>query len=222
MKATTVPYFLTVLILIGAAFGVWKWWQVEQYRKQQFSGGIQHTGPPLQEFELTESSGKPFRSEDMRGKVWVTSLFFSTCPGSCKKLNANIKQFHDRDDLKDVTWVSISVDPVTDTPPVLRAYAESLNADPERWLFCRGDFAYVKRIGQDILGLPVLWKDHNDYGVVIDKAGHVRGAYDINRTSHHKRLINLIKECLAEDLADLENKDEASDESSEPELKEAA
>ena len=192
------------MVLFVASYGAWKWWQVEHFRQSQAAGGLEYTGPPLTNFELTERSGQPFRSQEMRGKVWVASLFFSTCPGSCKKLNSNIKAFHEQKDLQDVTWVSISVDPDTDTVPVLKEYADSFQADPERWLFCRGDFKYVQRIGQDILGLPVLWKDHNDYGVVIDKAGRVRGAYDINRTSHHVKLIDLIKECVAEEITDVD------------------
>jgi len=199
MRSSTLPYWLALMVLLAASYGGWKWWQVEQFRQSQAAGGIEGTGPPLEEFELTERSGQPFRSRDMRGKVWVTSLFFSTCPGSCKKLNSNIRSFQDLEDLEDVVWVSISVDPDTDTLPVLQEYADGFNADPKRWLFCRGDFKYVQRIGQDILALPVLWRDHTDYGVVIDRLGQVRGAFDINRTSEHAKLLKLIKECLAEE-----------------------
>ncbi|MCG8448566.1 MAG: SCO family protein [Pirellulales bacterium] len=214
MNNSMLPYWLSLMVLLAASYGVWKWRQVEQFQQSRAAGGIEYTGPPLEEFQLTERSGKPFRSQDMRGKVWVASLFFSTCPGSCKKLNGNIKAFHEQEDFEEVTWVSISVDPDTDTLPVLQEYADSFHADPERWLFCRGDFKYVQRIGQDILGLPVLWKDHNDYGVVIDRNGRVRGAYDINRTSHHARLFQLIKECLAEE--------ETPDNDTEQDTKEAA
>ena len=208
MNNTALPYWLTFLVLIGVSYGGWKLWQVEQYEQAKSSGGLEYKGPPLEEFELAERSGKTFRSEEMRGKVWVVSMFFSTCPGSCKKLNANIKALHDQEDLQDVTWVSISVDPNTDTLPVLREYADSLKADPERWLFCRGELKYVKQIGQDFLKLPVFFKDHNDYGVVIDKNGQPRGSYDINKFSEHPRLIKLIKKCLAEEMSPESNKTE--------------
>ena len=35
--------------------------------------------------------------------------------------------------------VSVSFDPVTDTPPVLKKHAETLGADPSRWTFLTGD-----------------------------------------------------------------------------------
>ena len=94
-------------------------------------------GPPLKEFELTERSGKPFRSADMRGRVWVATYFFTTCPGNCIRLNRNIQALHNLPELKDVTWVSITCDPDTDTLEALRKYADHWKADPERWLFCR-------------------------------------------------------------------------------------
>ncbi len=204
MNHSALPYWLSLLVVIGAAYFGWKWWQVDQFQRNQSAGGIQYTGPPLEGFELSERSGKRFRSKDLQGKVWVVNLFFSTCPGTCKKLSGNIKMLHEREDLQDVTWVSITVDPGTDTQQVLQEYADRFGADPERWLFCRGDFKYIQRIGQEILSLPVLWRDHNDYGVVIDKRGRARGSYDLNRTSNHAKLIKLIQECQAEESITIE------------------
>ena len=81
---------------------------------------------PLKDFELTERSGSPFRSTDMRGRVWVATYFFTTCPGSCIRLNQNIQLMHNLPELKDVTWVSITCDPDTDTLEALRKYADRL------------------------------------------------------------------------------------------------
>ena len=51
-------------------------------------------------------------------------------------------------------------------------------ADPERWLFCRADFDYVKRVGTEYMKQPIYWKGHNEMAVVIGKSGknprHVR------------------------------------------------
>ena len=38
-----------------------------------------------------------------------------------------------------VHLVTVSFDPATDTPPVLKAHAETLGADPKRWTFLTGD-----------------------------------------------------------------------------------
>ena len=197
MNNSALPYWLTLLVVLAAAYGGYKWYQVEQARP---SGGIELADlPPLEEFELTERSGEPFRSADMRGKVWAVTFFFSTCPGSCKRLNANIKYLNSLEDIKDVTWVSISVDPQTDTLPVLQEYAKSLNADPEQWLFTRGELAYVRRIGKDILGVDDIgYQGHKDFAVLIDKAGTVRGIYDAGRYSELERIEKKLVELLAE------------------------
>ena len=127
-------------------------------------------GPPLTEFELTERSGKPFRSADMRGKVWVATYFFTTCPGNCLRLNQNIQLMHNMPELKDVTWVSITCDPDNDTLEALRDYADRWQADPKRWLFCRADLDYTQRVAHGMnlylepQGTPGLRDRHRQGG----------------------------------------------------------
>ncbi len=199
MKSSTLPYWLSLMVGFVALYGLWTWYKVHQYEAQHAVGGIEFEGPPLEEFELMERSGEPFRSEDMEGKVWVTTFFFASCPGQCPRLNANIKFLHEQPELADVTWVSITVDPDNDTLEVLREYADGYQADPDRWLFCTGDFDYIKRVGEEIMKMPVTWRGHKDYAVVIDRAGKVRGMYDATSISQSKKLRELLLECLAED-----------------------
>ena len=199
MNNTALPYWLALMVLLGASYGGWKWWQVQQFQASRELGGLEFEGPPLEEFELIERSGQPFRSRDMLGKVWVTTFFFATCQGTCPRLNANIQHFNTLEELQDVTWVSITVDPDTDTLPKLREYAERFQADPERWLFCRGDFNYVRRIGQDFMNVDISWRGHKDYAVVIDREGKIRGMYDAYRLSQLEKLRVLLLKCLEED-----------------------
>ena len=196
----SLPYWLTLLVLVGAGYGGWKWWQVEQFRARGGTqgGGIQMDGPPLEAFELAECGGQLFRSRDLLGKVWVTTFFFTTCPGSCPRLNANIRYLNSLEELHDVVWVSITVDPDIDTLPVLAKYARDMKADPQRWLFCRGDLDYVKRVGHDIMKLQLGWQGHQDYAVVIDRQGEVRGMFDATSRSQSQRLRTLLLKCLAE------------------------
>ncbi len=199
MNNTALPYWLALMVLLGASYGGWKWWQVQQFQASRELGGLEFEGPPLEEFELIERSGQPFRSRDMLGQVWVTTFFFATCQGTCPRLNANIQHFNTLEELQDVTWVSITVDPDTDTLPKLREYAERFQADPERWLFCRGDFNYVRRIGQDFMNVDISWRGHKDYAVVIDREGKIRGMYDAYRLSQLEKLRVLLLKCLEED-----------------------
>jgi cytochrome oxidase Cu insertion factor (SCO1/SenC/PrrC family) len=204
MNNSTLPYWLSLMVLFVASYGGWKWYQVREFETGREVGGITFDGPPLEEFELTERSGKTFHSADMRGKVWVTSFFFASCQGQCPRLNVNIKRLHDDPALKDVTWVSITVDPDNDTLAVLDDYANRYQADPKRWLFCRGEIDYIKRVGEDIMKLEVTWRGHKDYAIVIDRAGKVRGMYDATSMTQSEKLRLLIMDCLAEEAATME------------------
>jgi cytochrome oxidase Cu insertion factor (SCO1/SenC/PrrC family) len=195
---SAVPYILSFLVLVGILYGGWTWWRYQEWLANK-SNAIPRDviGPPLKEFELTERSGKPFRSVDMRGRVWVVSYFFTTCPGQCLRLNANIQVLANTPELKDVTWVSITCDPETDTLETLQAYADRWGADPERWLFCRADLEYVQRVAKG-MDMFLSLKGHKDYAIVIDKAGKIRGMFDATSETQCVRLKSLLLECLAE------------------------
>jgi cytochrome oxidase Cu insertion factor (SCO1/SenC/PrrC family) len=214
VAGSAVPYILCLTVLVGMLYGGWKWWQVSNFQADKQNAIPRNViGPPLTEFELTERSGKPFRSLDMRGHVWVASYFFTTCPGQCLRLNANIQVLEKTPELKDVTWVSITCDPDNDTLDALRAYADRWQADPERWLFCRGDLEYVQRVAKGMKLLLSL-KGHQDEAVVIDRKGKVRGMFDATSETQCVRMKNLLLECLAEEAPAEPAADEAKEEKS--------
>jgi protein SCO1/2 len=85
----------------------------------------------------------------------------------------------------DVHLVSFTVDPDTDTPPVLRGYADRLKAEPGRWDFLTGAKAILYDVskngfklgisdGSEEVGKPV----HSTRIVLVDRHGVIRGYYD--------------------------------------------
>ena len=85
----------------------------------------------LPEFTLTSDKGEPFSPADLRGKVWVADFIFTSCPGPCPIMTRNMADVAET--LKmydDIAFVSISVDPETDTPEVLAKYAAHHGANP--------------------------------------------------------------------------------------------
>ncbi|HKP02668.1 MAG TPA: SCO family protein [Chthoniobacterales bacterium] len=93
--------------------------------------------------ELTNQDGKRLRlySDLLRGKVVVIGSFFSSCTSVCKvtmpMFHSLQERFAERPGPKP-HFISISVDPETDTPAVLRKYARGLEAK-EGWDFLTGD-----------------------------------------------------------------------------------
>jgi cytochrome oxidase Cu insertion factor (SCO1/SenC/PrrC family) len=99
---------------------------------------------------LTDQNGEKLKLyEDlMKGKVVVVNAFFSSCEGVCSVLQPKLAELQTvaGDRLgKDVCFLSISVDPLTDTPAKLKTYAQGLQAKPG-WHFLTGDREAVEQV----------------------------------------------------------------------------
>ena len=157
------------------------------------------------EFTLTERSGETFKSAQLKGKVWVADFFFATCPGVCPLLSARMAAVKLQLAKEDgVRYVSITTDPGSDTPAVLRDYAKRFRAD-EHWYFLTGDKAYIWKLCQDGFKLPVADSPggpepitHSSRLVLVDKAGNVRGTYEGVGEEGPERIVADIKKLLAE------------------------
>lgn len=134
----------------------------------------------ITDFELTERSGKPFVSRDeMPGTVWVSSVFFASCPTSCKQQNAIMQELAKQYEGKNVRFMSITCDPVNDTPKRLRQYASEFRADPEQWLFLTGNMYYIARVSTERFHIGTMYDPkegptHMDQFTVTDKFGNIR------------------------------------------------
>ena len=120
--------------------------------------------------ELIDQDGRKLRfySDVLKDKVVVINTFFTTCKSICPPLNRNFQKIQEAlgDRVgKDVILVSITVDPVTDTPTRLKEYGRLFKAQPG-WLFLTGkkenvDWALYK------LGQYVEAKDDHTSIVII-------------------------------------------------------
>ncbi|MVW87949.1 c-type cytochrome [Pseudomonas sp. PB101] len=119
---------------------------------------------------LTDQDGRQMRFFDdmIKGKVVVINFIFTSCSDSCPLETARMRQVQkllgDRVG-KDIFFYSISIDPLSDTPEVLKAYAQRFQVGPG-WKFLTGEFADVtelrKKLGLFIEGVDNgRSKDHN-------------------------------------------------------------
>lgn len=139
----------------------------------------------IPDFTLTGSDGKPLERSRLAGKVWVADFFFTSCPGPCEKLTTRLASVH-REVAHDdrVRLVSITGDPETDTPEVLRKYAERFQAN-DRWLFLTGARQAIHTLAREGFKLPIATDPnapglitHSTRLVLIDRTGTVRGFYE--------------------------------------------
>jgi protein SCO1/2 len=142
-------------------------------------------------FALTERSGKTVTNHDLAGKIWIASFIYTTCPGPCPLITAGMAKIQDKvAHDPQVQLVSFTVDPDTDTPPVLAKYADQYGADPNRWWFLTGPkkplFDLIQngflQVVQDNSGQPAqpgqFKVTHSTYLALVDGDGNVRGFYD--------------------------------------------
>lgn len=144
----------------------------------------------LPAFELTNQHGKPFGSKDLRGKVWVANMIFTSCRSICPRLTAQMMKLQKRYQKQgvDIRLVSISVDPETDTPKKLLDFAQTAGVDFKRWTWLTGPLAKIRALiikgfkihmgekVKDANGLIDI--AHTGKFVLVDRQGNIRGFYD--------------------------------------------
>lgn len=141
----------------------------------------------LPEFSLTERSGKQVTRDSLRGKVWIADFIFTNCAGPCPIMSqrmAGLQAELDRLRWTDVRLVSISVDPVRDTPEVLARYASRYGASTKQWLFLTGSNKEIFDLCMNGFKMSVFDATdqdpiaHDTKLAVVDRRGRVRAYFD--------------------------------------------
>lgn len=133
-------------------------------------------------------------NRDLEGKILVLHFFFTACPSTCPRLMSNMAllQHAFKEDPKKefkmartIQFISITVDPRTDSPAVLRAYAEQYGVDHDRWWLLTGDKSVIYNYAREELRLIAHPGDggaedfiHSEKMVLIDTSRYVRGYYN--------------------------------------------
>jgi len=162
--------------------------------------------PPLPEYmslpeiRLTDQLGEPYGSEELRGKVWVADFVFTSCPSLCPMLTRRMAELQrDTVDLAEqIRFVSFSVDPETDTPPVMRAFAEAHGADASTWRFLTGPTEQMRATIVDGFRVHVGERQplpgggydiaHSPTFILVDARLRVRGFYSSNDEDAQRQL----------------------------------
>lgn len=158
-------------------------------------GGITAADTP---FALADQTGAEFRSDSLRGKVWLGSVFFANCPGPCFRENQAIAEILRKIADPDFLVVSLTCDPDNDTPDVLRRYADRFEADATRWKFLTGDMDTIRQVANKTFLLTAEVGVHSERGVVFDRRGRLRGGYHLLQPDRVVLLEQLIRDVLAE------------------------
>ncbi len=97
---------------------------------------------PVPDFKLVDQDSRAFRVRSLRGKVVLVTFIYTTCPDFCPLLTAKfagIERTLKSQGLNHHFLLSITTDPETDTPEVLRSYGQRFGADFHSWALLTGD-----------------------------------------------------------------------------------
>lgn len=125
---------------------------------------VVQTGREIPDFKLTNQDGKRISMKDFRGRALAITFIYTKCPISdyCILMSKNFSDFalqlQNKPELKDkMRLLSISFDPQTDTPEVLRTYGlgylgKDAKPDFTFWQLATGSDKEIKDIA-DFFGL---------------------------------------------------------------------
>ena len=130
-------------------------------------------------FTLIDQAGATVKSESLRGRVLVVSFVFTTCAEACPLITAQLARTQRRVRIEKlderVRFVSITLDPATDRPDVLRRYAALYGIDLASWQFLTGTADDVSRVIR-AFGLSAVARErivHGSLVVLVDGKGRI-------------------------------------------------
>ena len=137
-------------------------------------------------FSFIDQNGEMISNKDYEGKVYVLEFFFTKCPSICPKMNANMVKLQNTfPNEKNFGIASFSITPQSDTPEVLKAYAEQNGVTSSNWHLMTGDVDAIYKLANEGFYLYTA-KDENVEGgfehsgnfALIDKNGYIRSRSD--------------------------------------------
>ncbi len=139
-------------------------------------------------FSFTDQNGKTITNKDFEDKVYVVEFFFTTCPSICPIMTENMIKIQDEFlGNPKVAIASFSIDPVQDTPEVLKEYAQNKGITKPQWHLLTGDKEKIFKLANEGFNIYVgeateeeSGFEHSGFFALIDQHGNIRSRKDEN------------------------------------------
>lgn len=135
----------------------------------------------VKNFTLIDSRNEPYSLSKLKNKIWIADFFFTTCGDICPVMSKNMADLSRTfDQLEDIKFVSITVNPELDSPQKLAEYAQKFEKGKDNWVFLTGDRQQIRTLLIESFKLgdvkePIF---HSSYFTLVDRNGLIRGYYD--------------------------------------------
>lgn len=163
-------------------FGIW----VASELGARYSQPDLETIGQVPNFSFTDQNGKTITNEDYRGKVYVVEFFFTTCPDICPIMTENmIKIQNEFIGNPNVGIASFTIDPIHDTPEILREYAKEKGITKLQWHLLTGEKEKIFKLANEGFNLYVgeipdteAGFEHSGFFALVDQEGNIRSRKD--------------------------------------------
>ena len=171
------------------------------------------------DIQLLNQLGDTVHLYDLKNKIVVADVFFTSCGSICPYLTRNMLRLQRSfmrggetatpfQDSSTIQFVSFSIDPQRDSVARIKNYADRYGANHDNWWFLTGNrdtiYKYIfEELRLDKIGDTPIDPNfaHTAYFVVIDRDFHVRGYYNgldtavaLPRLAHDAALLMLEKD----------------------------
>jgi cytochrome oxidase Cu insertion factor (SCO1/SenC/PrrC family) len=147
----------------------------------------------IPDVELLDQNGRKihFYTDLVKGHTVVINFIFTTCTTICPPLGATFARVQkELGDKKDVRFISISVDPATDTPERLKSWAAKFHGG-DAWTLVTGEKPKVDELLRALGASSARREDHSPTVLIGNDAhGSWTRTYGLAKTSQIIQLID--------------------------------
>ena len=130
--------------------------------------------------EWTTQDNRKVKLADFKNKAIVAAMIFTNCQSACPRITADLQRIEaeiPEDNLKDVTFLLITMDPARDTPEQLTKFAAEHQLDAKRWTLLTGSKSDVLEIA-NVLNVRISETkdgnfDHSNIIHIINSEGNI-------------------------------------------------
>jgi protein SCO1/2 len=168
--------------------------------------GILKDGQPVPNASFLDEDGRKRDLASFKGSAVVLTFIYTRCPMPtfCPLMDQHFATLQEKlkaDRGLNVHLVTVSFDPETDTPAVLKKHARELGADPRMWTFLTGDLdtidQFAARFGVSITrevddkDKNVVNITHNLRTAILDREGNLVKTYTGNQWTPEQVLTDI-------------------------------
>ena len=158
------------------------------------------------DFAFVNQDSQRVTQETVKGKIYVTDFFFTSCPTICPKMKSQmLRVYEEFKGNPDVVLLSHSIDPQHDTVAVLKDYADRLGVQSNTWHFLTGEKDSIYDIASKYLVAVQEDGDaagggftHGGHFILVDEQRRIRGVYDGTKEASVDKLLQDIPVLLNE------------------------